>query len=66
MKWQIFIPIALLQIINLFWYFLIWRILIRAVLSAPLADERSDDEDEAEEEPSTDEKVKALKGKKAE
>lgn len=29
MKWQIFIPIALLQIINLFWYFLIWRILLR-------------------------------------
>lgn len=29
MKWQIFAPIFLLQCINLFWYFLIWRILIR-------------------------------------
>lgn len=34
-----------------------------AVLSAPLADERSDDEDE---EPSTEAKAKALKGSKAE
>lgn len=29
MKWQIFTPIFLLQLINLFWYFLIWRILFR-------------------------------------
>lgn len=29
MKWQIFTPIFLLQCINLFWYFLIWRILFR-------------------------------------
>lgn len=29
MKWQIFVPIFLLQLINLFWYFLIWRILFR-------------------------------------
>jgi acyl-CoA-dependent ceramide synthase len=29
MKWQIFIPILLLQFINLFWYFLILRILFR-------------------------------------
>jgi len=33
MKWQIFAPIALLQLINLFWYFLIWRILIRCAAS---------------------------------
>jgi acyl-CoA-dependent ceramide synthase len=61
----------LLQIINLFWYFLILRILYRyaysllsprskaelthgifvpssAVFGSPLADERSDEEDEAE------------------
>jgi acyl-CoA-dependent ceramide synthase len=63
MKWQIFAPIFLLQLINLFWYFLIWRILIRALFSDKLADERSDDEDE---EPSTEAKVKALKGSKAE
>lgn len=29
MKWQIFVPILLLQFINLFWYFLILRILFR-------------------------------------
>ncbi|WVN90181.1 uncharacterized protein L203_105417 [Cryptococcus depauperatus CBS 7841] len=50
MKWQIFVPIALLQLINLFWYFLIWRILLRSlVLSKNLRDERSDEEDEREE-----------------
>jgi hypothetical protein len=32
MKWQIFIPILLLQFLNLFWYFLIWRILWRYVI----------------------------------
>lgn len=45
-KYQIFIPIALLQLINLFWYFLIWRILLRAIFSANLDDERSDNEDD--------------------
>ncbi|KAG8791698.1 hypothetical protein FRC16_000321 [Serendipita sp. 398] len=45
-KYQIFIPILLLQFINLFWYFLIWRILLRAIFSSNLDDERSDDEDE--------------------
>ncbi|WVQ81954.1 hypothetical protein IAT38_004081 [Cryptococcus sp. DSM 104549] len=50
MKWQIWAPIFLLQLINLFWYFLIWRILMRALFSNNLADERSDDEDEGEEE----------------
>ncbi|TFY75026.1 hypothetical protein EWM64_g8983 [Hericium alpestre] len=51
MKWQIFTPILLLQMLNLFWYFLILRILWRA-LTAPtkVTDDRSDDEDEAEEE----------------
>lgn len=29
MQWQIFAPIFLLQLINLFWYFLILRILVR-------------------------------------
>lgn len=29
MKWQIFTPLVLLQGVNLFWYFLIWRILFR-------------------------------------
>ncbi|WVR07408.1 hypothetical protein IAU60_004449 [Kwoniella sp. DSM 27419] len=68
MKWQIFVPIFLLQLINLFWYFLIWRILLRALFSSELKDERSDDEDEGEEaaskavegEQTTGQKVKEL------
>ncbi|KAI9508950.1 longevity assurance proteins LAG1/LAC1 [Russula earlei] len=44
MKWQIFTPILLLQCLNLFWYFLIWRVFWRAVTSSSLKDERSDDE----------------------
>jgi hypothetical protein len=31
MRYQVFIPIALLQALNLFWYFLILRILVRCV-----------------------------------
>ncbi|KAL7416753.1 TLC domain-containing protein [Mrakia frigida] len=31
MKYQIFIPILLIQLLNLFWYFLILRIMIRSV-----------------------------------
>ena len=31
MQWQIFTPILLLQFLNIFWYFLIWRILFRCV-----------------------------------
>ncbi|KAK4687945.1 hypothetical protein P7C73_g2164, partial [Tremellales sp. Uapishka_1] len=49
MQYQVFIPIFLLQLINLFWYFLIWRVLLRAIFSKSLSDERSDDEDEPEE-----------------
>ncbi|ORY35426.1 putative phingosine N-acyltransferase protein [Naematelia encephala] len=55
MKWQIFVPIFLLQCINVFWYFLILRILYRAVVVKTIADERSDDEGEEE----TSDKVKA-------
>lgn len=46
MQWQIFLPILALQLLNLFWYFLIWRILIRALVYNHLADERSDDEED--------------------
>ncbi|WWC71695.1 uncharacterized protein I206_105653 [Kwoniella pini CBS 10737] len=59
MKWQVFVPIFLLQLINLFWYFLIWRILIKAVFYNDLRDERSDDEDEPEGDQTTTEKLKA-------
>ncbi|OCH94130.1 longevity assurance proteins LAG1/LAC1 [Obba rivulosa] len=48
MKYQIFIPILLLQILNLFWYILILRILKRAVTDIKATDVRSDDEDEDE------------------
>ncbi|TIB70751.1 longevity assurance proteins LAG1/LAC1 [Wallemia mellicola] len=42
-------PDGVWMLLNLFWYFLIWRILIRALLYNHLADERSDDEEEEEE-----------------
>ncbi|KAL0949463.1 hypothetical protein HGRIS_009517 [Hohenbuehelia grisea] len=48
MRYQIFIPLALLQLLNLFWYFLILRILVRAVITAEATDERSDDEDDGD------------------
>ena len=37
MKYQIFAPILLLQFLNLFWYFLIWRIAFRYVFSEHLS-----------------------------
>ncbi|KAI9448029.1 longevity assurance proteins LAG1/LAC1 [Lactarius indigo] len=49
MQWQIFTPILLLQCLNLFWYYLIWRILWRTVTGSSLKDERSDDEDSDDE-----------------
>jgi len=48
MKYQIFAPILLLQCLNLYWYFLILRILYRAVMSDEITDDRSDDEDDGE------------------
>lgn len=79
MKWQIFIPILLLQFVNLFWYFLILRILFRSVASPGEVeleiDGRSavftteavadDRSDDEDDEPSTQEKVNKLKNGKA-
>lgn len=48
MKWQIFTPILLLQVLNLIWYYLILRILARALFLNDRRDERSDNEDEVE------------------
>ena len=31
MRYQIFAPLVLLQLLNLFWYHLMWKILIRSV-----------------------------------
>ncbi|TFK43451.1 TLC domain-containing protein [Crucibulum laeve] len=49
MRYQVFIPILLLQFINLFWYFLMVRILIRAITASQVDDDRSDDEDDGAE-----------------
>lgn len=45
-----FALLATLQAVNIFWYFLICRILTRYIMSSGLADERSEDEGEGEEE----------------
>jgi acyl-CoA-dependent ceramide synthase len=42
--------LALLQMVNIFWIYLIMRILYRALFSDVVKDERSDDETEVEEE----------------
>ena len=31
MRYQVFAPIVLLQLLNLFWYYLMWKILVRSV-----------------------------------
>ncbi|KAF5390515.1 hypothetical protein D9757_002711 [Collybiopsis confluens] len=56
MKYQVFVPILLLQFLNLFWYYLIIRILVRALISSEVGDVRSDDEDDGEEETRTSKK----------
>ncbi|KAF9534230.1 TLC domain-containing protein [Crepidotus variabilis] len=50
MKYQVFVPILLLQFLNLFWYYLILRIMARALLTAEADDTRSDHEDDDEDE----------------
>ncbi|KAI0053567.1 longevity assurance proteins LAG1/LAC1 [Auriscalpium vulgare] len=64
MRWQIFMPILLLQCLNLFWYFLILRIAYRAATQNDLADERSDDEDSDSEDAKAKPKSKAGKAVK--
>jgi len=62
MQYQVLVPIILLQLVNLFWYFLIWRILLRytdvqcivryltksyrVLFQSELVDERSEDGDD--------------------
>ncbi|KAI0081743.1 longevity assurance proteins LAG1/LAC1 [Panus rudis PR-1116 ss-1] len=48
MKYQVFVPLLLLQFLNLFWYYLILRILVRAVTDIKATDVREDDEDDDE------------------
>lgn len=59
MKYQVFVPIALIQLLNLFWYVLILRILVRTVRGKVIEDDRSEDEAEPEEEAAA-----AVEGKK--
>lgn len=42
MKYQVFAPLALLQALNLFWYFLIWRIAARYVLQPTVVQSTSE------------------------
>ncbi|KAF8913991.1 TLC domain-containing protein [Gymnopilus junonius] len=49
MRYQVFIPLLLLQFLNLFWYYLMVKILIRGLTSDKVSDNRSDDEDDGEE-----------------
>ncbi|KJA30181.1 hypothetical protein HYPSUDRAFT_32286 [Hypholoma sublateritium FD-334 SS-4] len=44
MPYQIFVPLLLLQGLNLFWYSLMTKILIRGIMTSEVDDHRSDDE----------------------
>jgi len=49
MQWQILAPIVLLQLVNAFWSYLIWRILFRMIRGTPATDVREEEEDRVEE-----------------
>jgi len=49
MRWQMLLGLGALQVLNLFWYFLILRILVRTIVTKETTDERSDDEDQQSE-----------------
>jgi hypothetical protein len=42
MKYQVFVPILLLQFLNLFWYYLVLRIAVRCALFPPYSEITSD------------------------
>jgi len=46
MRYQVFLPLVLLQLLNLFWYYLMMRILVKGIITRKVDDERSEDEDE--------------------
>ncbi|KAG9317408.1 putative longevity assurance proteins LAG1/LAC1 [Chiua virens] len=48
MKYQMIIPLSLLQILNIFWYYYILRIALRSLKPSTMTDDRSDDEDDGE------------------
>ncbi|KAH0839876.1 longevity assurance proteins LAG1/LAC1 [Lanmaoa asiatica] len=47
-KYQIFAPLLLLQILNIFWYYFILRIALRSLNPSTMTDDRSDDEDDGD------------------
>ncbi|KAM6495801.1 TLC domain containing protein [Amanita muscaria] len=49
MRYQVFAPLVLLQLLNLFWFYLMWRILLRALVTSQVDDDRSDDDDDKDE-----------------
>jgi len=44
----IFVSLSFLQLLNLYWYYLMWRILIKAIITKEATDDRSDAEDDAD------------------
>lgn len=56
MKYQMVFPISLLQMLNIFWYYLIWRIVIRSLRDVEVTDVRSDDEDDDDDDDKEDDK----------
>ncbi|KAJ7668041.1 TLC domain-containing protein [Mycena rosella] len=63
MKYQIFGALALLQALNLFWYYLIVRVAVRTIIMSETDDDRSDDEgdDKAEDQKLAGKKVEFSK-----
>ncbi|PPQ68014.1 hypothetical protein CVT26_007377 [Gymnopilus dilepis] len=59
MRYQVFIPLLLLQFINIFWYYLMTKILYRGIKSLvsptpeKVGDDRSDEEDEGDDDDDT-------------
>jgi acyl-CoA-dependent ceramide synthase len=65
MRYQIFAPLGLLLILNLFWYYLMWRVLIRAI-RGHISDEREDGEYDDDEQEAAATAAKMKEGKVAE
>lgn len=55
MRYQIFAPLFILLLLNLFWYMLMWRVLIRGIMGN-LKDEREEGEYDEEEEAAEEER----------
>ncbi|KAJ7232419.1 TLC domain-containing protein [Mycena rebaudengoi] len=45
-RYQVFVPLVLLQALNIYWFVLILRVVGRTVVASEIEDERSDDENE--------------------